>query len=139
MSPLPVTAATSAVLGLIFAVLTVQVVRARGAAGASLGDGSSGLIAPGQEPTVPLLVATRSHANFAEYVPLALILLGFVEWGGAARWFVCLLATALIASRLLHPIGMGRKIPNPFRAAGAALTLLTIVVSCLSLLIGLLR
>jgi uncharacterized membrane protein YecN with MAPEG domain len=134
MPPLPVTATTAALLGVVFVVLTARVIGARGKTGASLGDGGGAVIPSGQESTVPLLVATRSHANFAEFVPFTLILLGFVEATGAARWFVCLLATMLLIGRVLHPFGMGRKIPNPFRAAGAVLTVLTIAIGSLYLL-----
>jgi uncharacterized membrane protein YecN with MAPEG domain len=134
MPPLPVTATTSALLGFMFIYLTSQVIRLRGKSGASLGDGSGATIAPGQESTVPLLVATRSHANFAEFVPLALILLGFVEACHAAQWFVCLLASMLLIARVAHPIGMGRKIPNPFRAAGLVLTVLPMAISGVYLL-----
>lgn len=134
MSLLPVTAITTALLGLLFLVLSVRVVIARGTT-ASLGDGSGGVIPSGQEHTVPLLVASRSHANFAEYVPLALLLLGFVEVGGTARWFVELLAAILVLARLLHPLGMGRAIPNPFRAAGIGGTLLVILVASVTVLV----
>jgi uncharacterized membrane protein YecN with MAPEG domain len=123
MPPLPVTATTAALLGVVFVVLTARVI-----------DGGGAVIPSGQESTVPLLVATRSHANFAEFVPFTLILLGFVEATAAARWFVCLLATMLLIGRVLHPFGMGRKIPNPFRAAGAVLTVLTIAIGSLYLL-----
>jgi uncharacterized membrane protein YecN with MAPEG domain len=139
MPPLPVTATTAALLGVVFVVLTARVIGARGKTGASLGDGGGGVIPSGQESTVPLLVATRSHANFAEFVPFTLILLGFVEATGAARWFVCLLATMLLIGRVLHPFGMGRKIPNPFRAAGAVLTVLTIAIGSLYLLVEVAR
>jgi uncharacterized membrane protein YecN with MAPEG domain len=134
MPPLPVTAATAALLGLLFVVLIARVIMARGKTGASLGDGSVGIVRTGQESTMPLLVASRSHANFAEHVPFALFLLALVEISGAARWFVCLIATMLLLGRLAHPFGMGRKIPNPYRAAGAILTVLTIAVASLYLL-----
>lgn len=134
MTALPVTSATAGILALVFIALSARVIASRGRAGASLGDGNTGLIRAGEEHTVPLLVACRAHANFAEYVPLALLLIGLNEAQSAPRWFVCALATALVAARLLHPIGMGRKIPNPFRAAGAVLTLATIGVGGLALI-----
>ncbi len=133
--PLQITAIAAAVLGLIYVVLTARVVMARGKTGASLGDGSTGIVAAGMEHTVPLLVACRSHANFAEYVPLCLVLLGLTEIVGSPRWLVAALAGMLVLARVIHPIGMGTKIPNPFRAGGAALTLLTIIGASVALLL----
>ena len=84
---------------------------------------------------MPLLVAARTHANFAEYVPLGLILIGLVEADGTRRWFVLLLAALLVIGRALHPIGMGRKIPNPYRAGGLILTVSTIILASVTLLV----
>ncbi len=131
---LPITATAAAVLGLIYIALSARVVLARGKSGASLGDGG-GIIASGQEHTVPLLVAARTHANFAEYVPLCLILLGLVEAEGTRRWLVIMIAVLLVVARMLHPIGMGRRIPNPFRAGGIVLTFSVITISSIALLV----
>jgi uncharacterized membrane protein YecN with MAPEG domain len=139
MHALPITAITAALLGLLYLVLSVQVIRARGATGTSLGDGSSGTIAAGQEHTAPLLVAARSHANFAEYVPLCLILIGLVELNGTRSWVVQALAALLVTARIIHPIGMGRKIPNPFRAGGAVLTFLVLLGGSAAILIHAVR
>jgi uncharacterized membrane protein YecN with MAPEG domain len=139
MPALPVTATAASILGLLYIVLSIRVVMARGSQRASLGDGSGALIAAGQEHTVPLLVAARTHANFAEYVPFCLVLLGLVEMQGSARWVTVTLATLLVAARLLHPLGMGRKIPNPFRAAGLVLTLFMILGASVAILAHLAR
>ncbi len=131
---LPITATTAAILGLIYIVLSGRVIQARGKSKASLGDGG-GIITSGQEHTAPLLVAARSHANFAEYVPICLILLALVEAEGTRRWLVLLIAALLVIARVLHPIGMGRRIPNPFRAGGAALTLAVLLISSIAILV----
>ncbi len=135
MTGMPITSVAAALLSLIFLALSVLVSAQRGRSRASLGDGSANLVSPGQESAFPLLVASRRQANFAEYVPLSLILLGLLEQGGAARWLVAVLAAVLVVARLLHPVGIGRKSPNPFRAAGAFLTLAVIGVASLYLLI----
>ena len=135
MHDLPITTVTAALLAVIFIVLSVRVGAARGKSKASLGDGSGGLIPAGEEHTVPLLVACRSHANFAEYVPLALILIGLAEHNGAPCTLLLAVATALVIGRIVHPFGMGRKIPNPFRAGGALLTILAIATAAITLLV----
>ena len=135
MLPLPVTAVSAAILGLMYIALSIRVVLARGEAKASLGDGSTGIVASGMECTVPLLVRSRTHANFAEYVPISLILLLFAELEGTRRWVMVLLAALLIVGRALHPFGMSRKIPNPFRAGGLIFTLSAILGTSIAILI----
>jgi len=44
----------------------------------------------------------RVHANFAEYVPLALLLIFFVEHDGTKTLLVHSLCIALLSGRLLH-------------------------------------
>ena len=49
-----------------------------------------------------MLRVIRGHANFAEYVPLALIMLGVLELSGASPYLLHGLGVALLAGRLLH-------------------------------------
>ena len=123
MSHIPITLLTAGILGLLYVALSVRVVMARAKTNISLGDDAGGRILLGEESKAPKLqIAVRCHANFAEYVPLALILLGGIEAAGAARWMVELLAVLLVVARLAHPLGMSRPAPNPFRFGGVVLT-----------------
>ncbi|MDE8348028.1 MAG: MAPEG family protein [Acidocella sp.] len=123
MRNISITLLTAGVLGLLYLVLSVRVVMARAKTNISLGDDADGRILLGEETKAPKLqIAVRCHANFAEYVPLALILLGGIEAAGAARWMVTLLAVMLVVARMAHPIGMSRPAPNPFRFGGVVLT-----------------
>jgi uncharacterized membrane protein YecN with MAPEG domain len=113
-----VTLLAAAILAIVFVVLSVRVGLTRIRSKLSLGDGAHVLIEIGKEGDAPpLLIASRSQANFAEYVPLSLLLLGLIESGGGAPLFVEIMAGLLIIARILHPIGMGRPTPNPFRGA----------------------
>lgn len=77
-----------------------------------------------------LAYRVRRHGNFVEHVPLALVLLGLVEHGGARPVVVHALGGALVAARLLHPFGLREgKIPNAPRALGAGLTFVVIFVA----------
>src|SRR5689334_18600780 len=79
-------------LALLYLVLSYRVVQMRGKGMPSLGDG-------GLEP---LQRRIRGHANFGEYVPLLLLMLGALELGHLpAAWLHALGATLLVA-RLLH-------------------------------------
>ncbi len=88
---LTVTGLYAGSLALWFLVLSYRVVGRR-RAGISLGDGGD----PG------MLRVVRGHANFAEYVPLALIMLAILELGGTPLIVLHVLGLALLAGRLLH-------------------------------------
>jgi uncharacterized membrane protein YecN with MAPEG domain len=121
MIHIPVTLFTSAVLGILSVVLSFRVTLARARTKVLIGDGAG---APGNET---LLSRIRAHGNFIEHVPLALILLGGVEVSGASRLTCSVFAAILIASRLMHAVGMPMTAPNVFRAGGAILTWLVIL------------
>jgi uncharacterized membrane protein YecN with MAPEG domain len=88
----------AAVLGLIFIFLSARVVVARRKFRIRLGSG-------GQEV---LERRIRVQGNFAEYVPLTVILLSFLELYGATKWLVHLLCIALILGRCLHAYCVSR-------------------------------
>jgi uncharacterized membrane protein YecN with MAPEG domain len=75
-----------------------------------------------------LMRAVRAQANFVEYVPLALLLIAFVEWGGLASWAVHTLAGVLLASRVIHSWGITSR-KDPARGVGATLTWLVLLVA----------
>jgi uncharacterized membrane protein YecN with MAPEG domain len=128
MTDIPVTLTAAGVLGLMYMGLSFNVVRYRVRTRTMLGDGAG---KPGGEA---LNVAIRVHGNFMEYVPLALILLGGIEAAGAPRMMIVLLAAALVVSRLMHPFGMTKPAPNFFRAGGAMLTYMVIIVASVTAL-----
>lgn len=111
--PLHVTLLTAGLLGLIFVVLSFRVVRVRTSAKISLGDGGD----------QTLLSRIRAHANFAEYVPLLLILLALVEYINGTNDLVKAIGTLIVVSRIAHAIGMARHGANIFRVVGAVGTL----------------
>ncbi|MFZ5556761.1 MAG: MAPEG family protein [Pseudomonadota bacterium] len=76
--------------------------------------------------------AIRVHANFSEYVPLALVLLLGLELAGLSSLALHLLGGTLLAGRLLHAHGLGRESGrSPGRSLGTGLTWLVIGVSAL--------
>ena len=113
-----ITLIIAAALGLLNVWLGARVVRVRVSRKVSLGHGDL----PGME------ARCRAHANFNEYVPMALILMGLVEMNvGASRW-LWVVGALLVVARVLHPFGMDRPAPNPYRAAGAMLTFLSLLL-----------
>lgn len=89
-------------------------------------------IAYGDQEDKVLRRRIRTHGNFIEYVPIALIALGLVEFSGAPKWQVWALGIALTIARVLHAAGLlsGRLY---FRAPGATLTF--IVLAALGVLL----
>jgi len=135
MTIMPVTLAAAGILGLMYLYLSARVVMARGSSKITIGDGAVGNVTMGNEAEASRLqVACRVHANFSEYVPVALVLMGGIEMAGASHWFMMLLAIVLIAGRVAHPVGMYRKVPNPFRAGGAVATWVVIGLASLDAL-----
>ncbi|MBL6458469.1 MAPEG family protein [Belnapia sp. T6] len=122
---LPVTALYAALLGLLYGVLTLLVVRARFGSGVMLGMGEDRR----------LHRAVRAHANFTEFVPLALLLIALNEGLRVSTFLLHGLGMVLVLARVLHAIGISRE-PDirAARGPGAVLTLAVIIVASLTLL-----
>ena len=78
-----------------------------------------------------LLLANRIHANNAEFVPLAIVMLLLAELCGGASSWLHLAGGLIFVARLSHAFGMPRPAPNFFRVAGTALTWTSIVALAL--------
>ena len=103
----------AALLALLFFALAIRTIALRGRYRVALGDGDEPL----------LRRAMRAHANFAEYVPLCLILLLSLEIRGADARVLHSLCMALLAGRCLHAIAFTREVEPPkVRQVAMALT-----------------
>jgi uncharacterized membrane protein YecN with MAPEG domain len=115
----PVTLTAACVLGIAYAGLSIAVGRKRGQANVSLGSGPDVNVAIGEEyKAPPLLVAIRRHAQFAEYVPISILLLLLLEVNHANRLALIGLAGVLVLSRFCMALGLGQTTPSPLRTAG---------------------
>ena len=115
---LPVTLTTACILALFSLVLIVRIGQGRFRHKVSLGDGGN----------PDMLVRIRTHANFVEYVPLILILMGILELSKVSRIALAVGGELLVVFRILHAIGMPRRAPNAYRAAGAGGTVFLMLV-----------
>lgn len=103
-------------LGLVFLILTIRVIQQRGASGINLGDGGD----------TTLIRRIRAHANFVEYVPISLVLLGLLETQGLGNLWLHVLGATLLLGRLLHGYAFAFSDHSPIgRTGGIALTLLS--------------
>ena len=77
----------------------------------------------------------RIHGNFAEYVPLALVLMLILELNGSSSMYLHSLGIALIVARVLHVVGMmGERDVRIARGGAAVMTSATIATASFSLL-----
>ena len=120
-----VTPAYSAVFALLFFVLSLRTIRMRRRFGVGVGHGNQSLLER----------AARAHANFAEYVPLTLLLIFFAELQSASAWVIHGLCVALLAGRLSHAYGVSQPEENyAFRVTGMAMTFTVLLTAAVSVL-----
>jgi len=117
--------AYAAVLGLFYIFLSSRVIRSRVANRVKIGTGGN----RGLERRM------RIHANFAEYVPLALLLLFFMEAQGRATWLLHVLCIALLLARFGHAYALwDEKEIFRLRVASVGTTFFVIASASLSVL-----
>jgi uncharacterized membrane protein YecN with MAPEG domain len=113
-----VTPLYAGLLVLWFVVLSARVVNIR-RRGISFGDNG--------DPAVARIV--RAQGNFAEYVPIALLMMGFLEVDRHSIYWLHALGIALVVARLLHGLALSFGWQPRFgRIAGAALTFIVLVI-----------
>jgi hypothetical protein len=108
-------------LALWFVLLSARVIQGRfGPGKPGLGDGGDSI----------MIRRIRAHGNFAEYVPLVLILMGFLEINGTAPWIIHALGASLLVGRLLHGYAFAFTSEFVFgRSGGIVLTLIALIAA----------
>lgn len=104
--------------------LSINVIKERRSKKVAYGDGGDGS---------PLQKKIRAHANFTEYTPLALILIGALEASAALpRAAVAALAAAFLLARALHAsnMGYGGAFANRVRGTGGTFVSLAALSAC---------
>ena len=122
---MPITPLFIAIFALIYIVLSVGVIRLRLAAGIGLGSGDN----------ADLERSVRAHANFAEYVPLALLLLWSLETISYDSRLAFILGCVLLVARISHMIGI--RDPERFmfmRKIGIVATFAVLLIGSLRLI-----
>ena len=110
----------AALLGLVFVILSLRTMRIRRKNKIAVGDGSNS----------QLQRAMRVHANFAEYTPIAIILVGFVESLKYSPIIIHILLSTFLLGRIVHAYGMSRINEDfRFRVFGMVMTFNLITVS----------
>ena len=115
-----VTPLYAGLLAIWYLVLSIRVIQRRGSAKINLGDGGD----------ASMLRLMRAHANFAEYVPLILLMIGFLELSHTSIYILHGLGATLLVARVLHGIALSFTQKWMFgRFWGALLTLVLLLVA----------
>jgi uncharacterized membrane protein YecN with MAPEG domain len=122
------TAPYAALLGLLGAALTANVIVNRARSGIDAGDGGLAKLAQ----------AIRAQGNFVEQAPLALIVIGLAEASGARIPVVNILGAALMAARLASAYALNRSLSqSPLRQFGGGVSVLVLAAASVALLLAL--
>ena len=119
MMTLSLTGFYASLLGILYIGLAINIIRLRIKFQVGIGDGDNRVLAQ----------AIRVHGNFAEYTPIALILLASYELNGASIMMLHALGATLVVGRVLHAIGLTKTIGISIqRQVGMLSTFLVILV-----------
>lgn len=114
---LPITLTIAGAAALLNFWLAWRVGQKRMSEKVALGDGGN-----------PVVIARmRAHANFTEFTPFVLILIGLIEFAAGTSLWLWAVGGAYLIGRILHAIGMDRPAPNAPRMIGTAATMLIMV------------
>lgn len=102
--------------GLLLAWLAIQTIKARRANKIKLGDGG----------IFELQSAMRAHANFAEYMPITIILLFLLEHNGSPVFLIHIIGTLFLIGRWIHAQGLLKNNLRK-RAQGIVITLIILI------------
>jgi len=102
MASLAITGLYAGLLALLFIVLSINVIRLRLTykVGIGIGDSEQKMLAK----------KVRIHGNFAEYIPLSLILLAIAEINGTSAAILHSFGALLFVGRLLHSVGLTKSL-----------------------------
>jgi len=120
----------AAIFVFVFIFISVRVAMLRGELRTPLGTGGHSRLER----------RMRVQGNFAEYVPLALLMLAFLEMQSHSRYLIHILAFALLIARIVHAYGVSQdKEDIRLRASAMVVTFTVFAVTAIVLLITGLR
>ncbi len=119
MLPLSITGFYLSLLGILYIILAVRIIKLRYHFKTGLGDGGH----------APLAQAIRVHGNFAEYTPIVMLLLASGELNGSHPVLLHVLGAFFFIGRTLHSVGITQSQgPTIFRTIGMMSSFIPIVI-----------
>ena len=120
---LTITPVFAAVFSVLFVLLSINVIQAR----------RRHKVAIGAWRNKSVERAMRVHANFAEYVPFALLLITLLELNKTNAMLLIALCSALLVGRLVHAFGVSMENERfVYRVSGMALTFTVVLIAALA-------
>lgn len=117
---MPIISIYAAILTFLFIFLSIRTIRTRRGLKIAVGDGGN----------MQMLRAMRAHSNFAEYVPMALILIYCVESSQAPKILIHALGLCLLSGRAIHAFGVSQLKENfKFRVSGMMMTFASLIIA----------
>ncbi len=114
---LPITLTIAGACALLHIWLSMRVSQVRRLHKVSVGDQGNPVVA----------ARMRAHGNFAENMPIFLILLALLELARGSTVWLWVPSILFVLGRILHAFGMDRAAPNKLRIVGIALTWLVLL------------
>ena len=115
---LPITLTIAGAAAILHIWLSVRVSRMRGPLQIGVGDGGNDALAR----------RMRAHGNYAENMPIFLVLLGFLELATGGNLWLWGAGLLFVLARIAHAFGMDRAGANPLRVGGISLSWLVLLV-----------
>lgn len=109
---LPITLTIAGAAAILHVWLSLRVSRLRGPLKVNFGDGGHEVLAR----------RIRAHGNFAENVPIMLVLVGFIELATGGNLWLWGAAILFILARIAHAFGMDRPGANLLRVGGVGIS-----------------
>jgi len=121
-----ITGLYAGILALLFIALCVNVIRKRLAFKIGIGDGGNH----------ELSKAIRIHANFAEHVPFAIVLIALCDYAQYNPYLIHAMGLTLLMGRVLHSYGLSKtSVRSSGRTFGVLMTYAVIIIAALLLII----
>lgn len=120
-----VTGLYAGILALVYIALSINIIRKRREFKVGMGDGDNKI----------LKKAIRAHANFAEFVPIILIMMILVEYTTANVMLIHGIGLTLVAARILQAKGLLKTEMASFERVAGTLTTFAIMAALAFMLI----
>ena len=117
MTTLPITLTIAGAAAILHIWLAARVSRLRRQFKISIGDGGNDALSR----------RMRAHANYAENMPIFLILLALLEFAGGDRRILWAIGIAFVLARLAHAFGMDRPSLARLRLVGMLTSILLLL------------
>jgi uncharacterized protein len=117
----------AAILAIVFIMLSLRTIKLR----------RKFKVAVGHDKNTELLRAIRAHANFAEYVPMGLLLLYMLESISSLYLLIHTLCMSLLIGRVIHAYSVSQLSENfQLRIIGMTMTFAALGIAAIGILIA---